>query len=133
MSSNTSDANMNGNNDQLFEDRRKFVRLSIGVEVSYSLLDGKDTKQSATTKDIAAGGICLLVDTQLKKGDVVKLEIVLPEFPPRIYATGRIVWVKPFSMEGEKKPRFDVGIEFLAIDPKDRELINKYVFSLKIR
>ena len=131
MSSNTSDTN--GNNDQLFEERRSFVRLNISIDVSYSLLDGKDNKQSATSKDIGAGGVSLLVNTQLNKGDVIKLDFLLPEFPPQIYATGQIAWVRPLNREGGGKARFEVGVKFLDILPRDKERINKYVFSLKIR
>lgn len=125
-------SNGNGNQDQIFEERRKFVRLNINVSVNCSLLDGKDIRHTATTKDIGAGGIRVFVDSQVKRGDVLKLEFLLPELPPQVFATGRVVWVRPFSIEGDKTTRFDAGIEFLDIDPKDRERINKYVFSLKI-
>lgn len=132
MGENSVNGNSNGNQDQIFEERRKFIRLNINVQVNYSLLDGKDVKRIATTRDIGAGGIRLFVDGQIKRGDVIKLEFLLPESPPQVFATGRIVWVKPFSIEGDKTTRFDAGIEFLDINPQDRERINKYVFSLKI-
>ena len=122
------------NDDQLIEERRKFVRLNINVEINYTIITLPPHKQFTIpiqSKNIGGGGICLISEQELKTGELLKLEIKLPEDPPTVHALGRVVWVKPFSLATEKSKRFDMGVEFIEISQEDRQRINKYVFSLK--
>ena len=127
----TVNAQIEGNGD-LTAERRKFVRLSINVEIDYSLLDEQPPDPKTTTsRNISAGGICMMVDEKLELNSVITLYIKLPEDHPEINAKGKVVWVKPFQMASDKKPRFDAGIEFIEISDDDKSQIKKYVFSLK--
>ena len=73
-----------------------------------------------------------MTDSPLKRGDILKLEIVLPEDSPTINAVGKVVWLKPFHIATEEKTRYDVGVEFTEINEAERRRINKYVFSVKL-
>ncbi len=122
------------NNDELFEERRKFVRLNINVEINYTVLSHPPYKQftiPSKSKNIGAGGICFISEQELRPGEFLKLEIKLPQDPPTVHALGKVVWVKPFSLASEKTHRYDMGIEFIELSPVDKQKINKYVFSLK--
>lgn len=121
----------NQNDDFLVEERRKFIRLQISVEVKYSLLKLEPHQQLATSKNIGSGGICIMADDPLKLGNLLKLEIILPQDPPVIFAVGKVVWTKSFSILGEERNRYEVGIQFLDIGEKDQVRIKKYVFSLR--
>ena len=126
--------NAKSKDDQLVEERRKFVRLNINVEINYTVITHPPHKQfviPTKSKNIGAGGICLISEQELRAGELLKLEIRLPEDPPVIYALGKVAWVKPFSLATEKSKRFDMGVEFIEISPEDKQKINKYVFSLK--
>ena len=119
--------------DQLIEERRKFIRLTIDAQINYTIIADSASSRSAPLKDIGAGGICLLLNEQLKEGDILKLDILLPDDPPVIPTKGKVIWVKSFSIASEKNVRYDTGIEFTEISDADRKKINKYVFSLKLR
>jgi len=117
------------NNDNLTQERRKFVRLNINVEINYSIIPHEE-QQETGTKNISAGGICMVSDKPLSIGDTLQLEIKLPEDPPSIQVKGKAVWVKQF-IATEKHESFDIGVEFINISEENRKRINKYVFSLK--
>lgn len=122
----------NNQNGDLIEERRKFIRLNINVEIKYALISNATAERVAQTKDIGAGGICILADEPMKKGDILEINFLLPEVPPNVHAKGRVAWVKPFSIAGDKNTRYDTGIEFTDITDEDRKRINRYVFSLKL-
>ena len=127
-------ANNSKSNDELVEERRKFVRLNINVDIQYSILSHHPQKQialSTASKNIGAGGICVLTLKELKIGDILKLDIRLPEIPPDIHAIGKVAWIKNFTIATEQNKRYDVGIQFIEISEEDKKRINKYVFSLK--
>ena len=120
------------NQNGLVEERRKFIRLNINVDIRFSLI--KNTVQEeikSKSRNISAGGICIMTGESLKAGDVLKIEIILPENPPIVHALGKVSWIKPFGYLDEKKQRYDVGVEFVEIDERERERVNKYVFSLR--
>ena len=117
--------------DQLVEERRKFIRLNINVQINYAVIVDS-TKYATTTQNISAGGICLMTDNPLKRGDILKLDIILPEDPPTISAIGKVVWVKSFNIVTEEKTRYDVGVEFTELSEAERKRIQKYVFSVKL-
>lgn len=120
-------------NTDLVDERRRFIRLNLNVEINYSLIaPPPPAKQKGTTKNIGAGGICLLSEKELKIGDTVKIEIHLPDDPPDISATGKVAWVKIFAIANDKNRRYDAGVEFTQIDQGDRRRIEKYIFSLRI-
>lgn len=122
----------NSQNGDLIEERRKFIRLNINVEIKYAVVSDKSAERTAQTRDIGAGGICILADEPLKKGDVLDINFLLPEVPPNVHAKGRVAWIKPFSIASEQNIRYDTGIEFIDITDEDRKRVNKYVFSLKL-
>ena len=128
-----SENNKTPQDNDLIEERRKFIRLNINAQINYSVIADDVSARSASVKDIGAGGICLLLDEQLKEGDILKFDVLLPDDPPVIQAKGKVIWIKPFSIASEKKTRYDTGIEFIEISNDDRKKINKYVFSLKIK
>lgn len=114
-------------------ERRKFVRLNFSADIRYSIVPTPD-RRLAKTQNIGAGGICLLADQKLNPGDVLKLEILLPQENQTISASGRVAWTKLFSIAGDKNrpyDRYDIGVEFIALSDTDREKIKKHVFCLR--
>ncbi|MBL7130434.1 MAG: PilZ domain-containing protein [Candidatus Omnitrophica bacterium] len=116
--------------DTAMQDRRKFVRLNAAVEVDYIVLDSESQQREHTaTKNISAGGICLIAHEQLRAGDILSLTFSLPNNESPIIVKGKVVWIKSFKVASEKES-YDVGIEFIDINEVNRERIDKYVFSL---
>lgn len=112
------------------QERRNYPRLDISVGVSWKKVGSSEqVAESDLTKNIAAGGICLIVFEKVVLGDILFLELTLPT-KQTIVCRGRVVWVRDLGILGKEAQRkFDVGIEFVDISSEDRETIKKFVFS----
>ena len=72
-------------------------------------------------KNIGGGGLRLTSDSEVRRGDTIEVEVDIPCKPP-IFMVCKVVWIKKPALPGEE---FEMGVEFLNIDPLDREtLIN---------
>ncbi len=110
-----------------FKERRKYVRLEASVKVKYTVI-GKPGTIKVFSKNISAGGLCLLLDEQLAVDTPLQLEIKIPDLKGSIRAIARVVWQKDFESAGaEPKVYFTTGIEFTGISDFDRFNINRYV------
>ena len=113
-------------------ERRKFPRLAASVDVEYNILKKKASlKQKTLSKNISAGGICLIVYEKIEPGTELALRFHLSDSDYNIKAKGRVVWMSPFSVGSEQQERYDLGIEFTQIDKQAQEKIAQYIFSLK--
>jgi c-di-GMP-binding flagellar brake protein YcgR len=112
------------------QERRNYPRLDISVGVSWKKVGASGQAiESDLTKNIAAGGICLIMLEKVVIGDVLFLELSLPT-KETIVCRGRVVWARELGILGkEAEKKFDVGVEFVDISPDDRETIKKFVFS----
>jgi c-di-GMP-binding flagellar brake protein YcgR len=112
------------------KERRQFVRLNVLTDISYAKRLPSEAIKLSLSKNIGAGGICLIVYEPLQKSEVLDLKIYLPEGSKPVSAVGKVVWTKEFSMgDGPKNKRYDAGIEFIEIGKEDLNKIQKYVFS----
>lgn len=112
-----------------FEERRKFPRLNLAVDIEYSLLQKETSlKIEGLSKNISSGGICLIVYEKVKIGDSLSLMINLPEGERPIQVQGIVKWIGEFIQSSDNKNSWDVGIEFVGINEADREKLSKYVF-----
>ncbi len=112
------------------EDRRKFLRLSVLADVTYTKKDVSEKGKLTFAKNIGNGGICLIAYEEVKESEVLELKILLPDEKEPINVLGKVVWVKKFSMgDVLENERFDVGIEFLQISDIDKQKVDKYIFS----
>lgn len=113
-----------------FKERRKYARLQANVEVKYTVI-GKPGAVNAFSKNISAGGLCILAEEQLVVDTPLQLEIRIPDLQNPIVALGRVVWQqKAHAAAAEKsRQRFDTGIEFTGISDFDRFNINRFVME----
>jgi c-di-GMP-binding flagellar brake protein YcgR len=112
-------------------DRRKYPRLRAAV-VEYSPVGEEDTKEMSFTKDVGAGGICIIVSENIEQDAVLSLKIYLPDSEDAIDAMGKVVWVRESEFlkakaRNKDKKHYDLGLEFVEIEEKDREKIYHYV------
>ena len=115
------------------EDRRKFPRFKLSVEVCWEKVSGsgEDAPQNQTRmKDISKGGACIVVPDSIKVGDVLELEIKLPG-GKSIRARCRVMWIDEHAIVGgEDKIGFEGGVQFIDINGKTRKEINRFLFDL---
>jgi c-di-GMP-binding flagellar brake protein YcgR len=113
------------------EERRQYPRLNSNVDIAYSFQGRKDAKEKSVSKNISAGGICLILYERVEVGMSLLLEIRLPGVGEPIYAEGEIKWIKEFFISVDNTTRYDAGIEFVNIKENARHIIERYVFELR--
>ena len=113
------------------EEKRRFVRLSTNVKVKLVKIGEmpKDIQDSPEdSRNISENGICIIMHGDaVKVGDKLHLGIELPT-KKIIKLEGIAMWVNEFEIFGGKhERRFDVGIKFLKIRNKDKDIIKDFV------
>ena len=98
-------------------ERRKYARLGTDQVISFAEIDRPD--RLAVGKDLSSGGIRFeVVGCEIDLGD--QLRVTFNIGSETVVATGNVVWATEtdaFSM--------DVGLEFIEIDPRALELLDK--------
>ena len=110
------------------QERRKYVRLNIPLEVSYSLQGKEDTRYKSITKNISAGGARFAIEEELPKGAVLNLNIKIPIKSEPIPIKAKIVWTKKES--GQGKNIYDTGLEFIHIPEESKGDFFQYLCNL---
>lgn len=114
------------------DERRKFIRLAINVNVEWKKLDTQDNenKSQSISKNLSEDGVCLIIYDHVEPGDILSLDVGLPTGKV-INAQGKVVWVNEFKVIGDKvQKKYDVGVEFIDMNKEDRAEIDQFVFKL---
>jgi len=114
-------------------ERRRFPRLDVVVGVRWEKLAPKKRWGLRTdahlTRNISAGGICLIVSEDVAVGERLSLDIELPS-GKAFHAVGRVAWTAPSAAGGDKaRKRREIGIEFVEIAKEDREEIQRFIWT----
>ncbi len=109
------------------ENRRKYFRLEVDANVNvYSEEKSKSIREdkiSAKIKNMSAGGLSFTSDTKLTSGNIVKLEIMLPNESTPFCLRGEVVWSNP--VDGSNK--YDTGVKTLSAGEGDEQKFIKYI------
>jgi c-di-GMP-binding flagellar brake protein YcgR len=110
-----------------FKERRKYIRLKTNVEIRYTII-GKPGEIEVFSKNISAGGLCIIAEEALAADTPLQLEINIPDLKDPIRALGRVVWQKSFESTGKDQIKyFNTGVEFTGISDFDRFNIERFV------
>jgi uncharacterized protein (TIGR02266 family) len=90
---------------------RKHLRVDAKVTVSYL----------GPTKNLSAGGMCVIVDSPLAIGSEVQLEFALPGNGEPIRCGAQVVW------SDKVRSKCEVGLVFLNISADDKARIDDFV------
>ncbi|MFA6216628.1 MAG: PilZ domain-containing protein [Candidatus Omnitrophota bacterium] len=107
------------------QERRNKIRINASLVVSYRLLNTV-FKTASRSKNISVTGICLPFPQRLEPGRFLDLEIQLLDFSDPIKITGKVIWIKAIS---SAEFPFQVGIEFVTINPVDQDKLFKHIFK----
>ena len=110
------------------QERRRFVRLNIPLEVDYQIAGRQDGFARSVTKDISPNGARFLVKEELPKGSILLICLKLPPALEVIQIKARAVWSKKEGVE--QQHIFDTGFEFVEISEKDKKLFFQYMCNL---
>jgi len=108
--------------------RRKFPRVSYKCIIHIGKKESGKTI-STHTENIGVGGICVVLDEDLGLFQGVDLEVDLENgVPVNIKCSGTVVWVvKKRTISHKGRTFYDTGIEFVDLNEKGHERINKIV------
>ncbi len=83
--------------------------------------------------NLSGGGICLRLPKKLQPDQLVNLQLHLPLTPPRVvHAVAEVIHVKPPRVLKDGSSRYDVGMHFIYLDERDRDLVFKQISSAQI-
>ena len=110
-------------------ERRRFPRIR-GAVVEYVPLGEAAKEDVSFTKDVSKDGVCILIGEGIEIGTILCLKIYLPNSPDPIEAKGQVVWKEASSYlnaKTSKRVYYDVGMEFVDIDQKNKERLYRYI------
>ena len=114
------------------EERRKYPRLNLNVEVRWKKVDGEAgdaLSHRSVTKNISTGGIRLILGSGVQMGDVLALEMGAPG-GKAIRVKGKVIWVEKFEIIGVKNEiGYEGGIEFLDMAEEVKQEIANLAFN----
>jgi len=105
------------------QERRQYARLNASVEVAYTVI-GKPGEIKVFSKNISAGGLCIIMDKQMLVDTPLQLEIKIPDLKDPIAALARVVWQRTTK---DSAGTLETGVEFTGISDFDRFNIKRYV------
>ena len=97
------------------------------AEVEHTALpDGM--RQTARTKDLSAGGACVVTDAPLPAETPLQIAVQLPEQPP-VNAIAQPVWSSTIEVTGKggTQRKVETGLRFTEISPTDHDALISYV------
>ncbi|MCE5300865.1 MAG: PilZ domain-containing protein [Spirochaetia bacterium] len=109
-------------------ERRIDDRIDTQVPAEYKLF-GEEIDilsyeyQKAKTINISKRGVCLAIDSRVKEGDVMRLDVELGD-RKKINTFGEVEWCK------KESDRYEAGISFISLSNRDTETLNIYLSTL---
>ena len=105
-------------------DKREYVRIGMQLLVSYVILDKLNGGGETIAKDVSGGGIRLPIRQRLVAGTLLRMHIELMREGKKFVVEGKVVWLKP--TQNQDSP-YEAGIEFIGIDPLERNMISNHI------
>ena len=106
------------------EDRRKSPRMDVVLRVRFQ---SKEDLQEALIHNISQLGVYLATDTPFDVGYQFQIEINLPGDKGAINGSCKVIWVNEIDAEDYPK---GMGVQFIDLTPKDRDLLIEYLNEL---
>ena len=109
------------------EERRKFIRLEVPVDLKY-IVEGNPERREVTTKDLSCEGLRFTGEGEVKQGALIELNLSIPGAPNPVHVDGKVAWIKRISTQ-DNSP-LEVGIEFTKIEEDNKNTFLKYLCDL---
>ncbi len=107
------------------QEKRRFVRIDWPIVIQYMTLEEPHTVDQIVGKDISENGVRFNVYERLAKGIGLDMQIQTPFDSLPIFTKGKVVWIK--KVGGEQVKTFEVGVEFVEINPEDQKRLRTYI------
>lgn len=106
-------------------ERRCFVRVPVGVEVSYQTGESA-TPRLAMSEDISQEGMRISQPELLERGTEISISFVLPS-GGRLELAGKVVWCSKWSGPGQNL--YHAGLRWLQIHAGARAHLNAFLID----
>ena len=106
-------------------ERRRFIRIDIPLRVKITIGDRVD---EVITKNVSPVGVRFEVGRKLEDSEKVDLSLYLPSSDDPINLEAKVIWQTKTSLE-DNAP-YDVGVEILQIEDKNKNVFLKYLCDL---
>jgi c-di-GMP-binding flagellar brake protein YcgR len=104
-------------------ERRRYPRVNVSFPVECEILHQKDYFYTVS-KDLSMGGIRILSDKFLPKGNLVKININLINHIVGLKA--KVAWCNKERIT----ERYSVGLEFLETNEGDKKVLTSFLSSV---
>ncbi|MCD4813839.1 PilZ domain-containing protein [bacterium] len=115
-------------------DKRKHPRIKVTIPIQYkvineteeaaSILEEKKMSLAGDSKNVSAEGLFLVSERLLEKGDILKIEVVLPTAAKPVRAFSEVIWVSDHSVPDGVH---GAGIYFMALRDEDADVIGQFI------
>ena len=105
-------------------DRRLYQRIDSRLSVRYSIMTKGIIETAARSENISQDGILVDLNDTFNPGTRLILEIILPEQPDPVMASGEVVWQKQIKTD---PPLYATGIQYVKIAENDASRLSRYV------
>lgn len=109
-------------------EKRAQSRLPVKLPIQYRLLDNPEQVEKyrgkvALGKDLSQDGLFLKIspDKSLQTGEVIRLDITLPEIAKHLFAFAEVMWVN----------RLGAGVRLMLMPDEDRQYLNSYLDQIR--
>ncbi len=109
------------------EERRRFIRLEVPVELKY-IVTGDPVRKEGTTKDLSCEGLRFTDKSKIKEGDLLEINLDVPHAPNSVHINAKVVWLKKLSTEDDSPS--DIGVEFTKIEEDNKNTFLKYLCDI---
>ncbi|MBI3306346.1 MAG: PilZ domain-containing protein [Candidatus Omnitrophica bacterium] len=108
------------------KERRKFKRFDAYMSIKYQANEGAEAQGVSLSKDLSREGVKINSNASMKEGQMLDLEILIPDDPKPVHTAGKVMWSRP--SEGHNQG-FDQGVRFLMMDPVDKFRVLDYAYN----
>lgn len=104
---------------------RRFPRLKATYLMHYWQMHEAepDTLRTVNTKDISAGGLRFVSDEKIKKGTVLRIQLLIPPLLARVQAFAQVTGVRrqwPAAV-------YHISLAFIEITDAEFELLSRFI------
>ena len=111
--------------------RRKFPRVNYPCMITIRREGGEPDVLLTHTENIGVGGVCVILNREIRISSLVDLEIDLMDLGNHLRCRAKVVWSIQRKAEEKRKPLFyDIGIEFLQVEEVDQRRLDDVIRRL---
>ena len=108
----------------MVDDRRKFIRYDIPLEVEFKTIDSVSDYFLGITNNFSRSGLCFISNSKASQlRDAIDLRIKLPDSNRNISVLGDIVW------KNEMEDKGMYGIKLMAMEAEAKSIILENAYN----